>query len=158
MVSTFGLLTTLPCLFCLTLITTPSLTSKISLCVLLVTSSSTLQFALCPLATEFSLVADAVYERTRSDLRATSFCLLNCAMAIGGVAGPFGGGYLIERWGWRWVCVVLGGVCVSGLGPVVVFAGNEGDKSLKGGWGKVRGKMGGREEKEKEKDGDGREV
>ncbi|KAH4095268.1 hypothetical protein HBH70_199670 [Parastagonospora nodorum] len=147
-VAIFGLVTTLPSLFCLTLITTPSLAHKISLCVLLVTGSSTLQFALCPLATEFSLVADDVYARTRSDLRATSFCLLNCAMAIGGVAGPFASGYLIEGVGWKGVCVVLGGMCVTGLGPVVFLTGNMGERSLKGDWRRLKKKIrGGGDEK-----------
>ena len=75
------------------------------------------------------------------------------------MAGPFAGGYLIERGGWRWVCVVLGGVCVSGLGPVVVFAGREGEGRIKGDVEFLRGKIrGGKSRKDKGKEGDGREV
>jgi MFS family permease len=114
-----GFIATTPALFLLRLVNHSSMLQKILLCGLLAFGSTTLQFFLSPLGTEFSLVANEISEQTGSDLRATSFSITNCAIALGGALGPLAASSLMDAVGWNGATLFLALVCPLGIMPCV---------------------------------------
>jgi hypothetical protein len=53
------------------------------------------------------------------DLFASSFSLMNCALAAAGLLGPLAAGGLQDAWGWKSTTLALGVLCISGAIPCV---------------------------------------
>lgn len=50
---------------------------------------------------------------------ASSFSLMNTALAAAGVVGPLFFGWLQDRFGWKATCTAMGLLCFSGAIPCV---------------------------------------
>jgi MFS family permease len=85
----------------------------------LTTAGSTIIFFLAPLGADLSHVADALSEELEMDLFASSFSLINTALASAGVVGPLFIGWLQDEVGWTGTCTAMGILCVSGAVPCV---------------------------------------
>ena len=56
------------------------------------------------------------------DLDASSFSLMNTALATAGMVGPLFLGWLQEELGWTGTCTAMGLLCLSGAIPCVSIA------------------------------------
>ena len=82
-------------------------------------TGSTIIFFLSPLGADLSFVADEVSEAMNMDMFASSFSLMNSALAAAAILGPLFIGWLQEAFGWRATCIALGTLCLSGSLPCV---------------------------------------
>jgi MFS family permease len=124
-VAVSGFVLTTPSLILLWLVDEDMLAHKIALCVLLTMAGTSLTLFFAPLGAECGLVAEEVSKKMGCDLFASSFSLMNCALASAGLLGPLAAGGLVDAVGWKWMVVVLGGFCATGVGPCVLLTGNQ---------------------------------
>lgn len=118
-VSVAGFLLTAPSLIAMMAVKRDETAHIALLCVLLTTAGSTIIFFLAPLGADLSHVADALSEELEMDLFASSFSLMNMALASAGVIGPLFIGWLQDEVGWTGTCTAMGVLCVSGAIPCV---------------------------------------
>jgi MFS family permease len=74
---------------------------------------------LSPLGADLSFVADEVSDALNMDMLASSFSLLNSALAAAGIVGPLFVGWLQQTLGWRATSIAMGILCLSGALPCV---------------------------------------
>lgn len=120
-----GFVATAPMLMLLRLVEQDTLHHKVLLCVLLTMAGSTVTLFLAPLGAECSFVAEETSTTMGCDLYASSFSLMNCAFASAGLLGPLAAGGLMDSVGWRWMTIVLGCFCATGIVPCMLVTGNK---------------------------------
>ncbi|KAI8934781.1 hypothetical protein NX059_008468 [Plenodomus lindquistii] len=120
-----GFVATAPLLVLLRLVEHDTMQHKIVLCVLLTLAGSTVTLFLAPLGAECSFVAEEASKTMGCDLYASSFSLMNCALASAGLLGPLAAAGLMESVGWKWKTVVLGCFCATGIVPCALVTGNK---------------------------------
>ncbi|KAJ4368884.1 hypothetical protein N0V83_005966 [Neocucurbitaria cava] len=119
-----GFALTAPMLVLLRLVQQDSLEHKVLLCALLTMAGAALTLFLAPLGAECSFVAEETSEEMGCDLYASSFSLMNCALASAGLLGPLAAGGLVNAAGWKWMTVALGSFCALGIVPCALVTGN----------------------------------
>jgi hypothetical protein len=118
-VAVTGFILTAPTVILLRLVKQDSLEHKTPLCVLLTLAGTTLTLFLPP------LVAEETSRSIGCDLYASSFNLMNCSLASAGLLGPLAAGKLVNKVGWKWMTVVLGAFCATGIVPCGLLTGNQ---------------------------------
>jgi MFS family permease len=124
-VAVTGFVLTAPTVSLLRLVKQDSLEHKTLLCVLLTLAGTTLTLFLAPLGAECTFVAEETSRSIRSDLYASSFSLMNCSLASAGLLGPLAAGGLVNKVGWKWMTVVLGCFCSTGIVACGLLTGNQ---------------------------------
>jgi MFS family permease len=124
-VAATGFILTAPTVILLRLVKQDSLEHNVLLCALLTLSGTTLTLFLAPLGAECSFVAEETTKRLECNLFASSFSLMNCSLASAGLLGPLAAGGLVDAVGWKWMTVVLGCFCATGVVPVWLLTGNQ---------------------------------
>lgn len=56
---------------------------------------------------------------------ASSFSLMNCALAAAGLLGPLAAGGIEERFGWNATTIALGALCASGMMSCALVIGSK---------------------------------
>lgn len=125
-----GFILTAPVLMLLRLVEEDTMQHKIVLCVLLTLAGATVTLFLAPLGAECSFVAEEVSKEIGCDLYASSFSLMNCALASAGLLGPLAAGGLMDAVGWKLMTIVLGCFCTTGIVPCTLFTGNRRNKQI----------------------------
>ncbi|OAL50203.1 MFS general substrate transporter [Pyrenochaeta sp. DS3sAY3a] len=120
-----GFCLTGPILILLRLVDHNTLEQKVLLCALLTLAGAALTLFLAPLGAECSIVAEQMSEEMGCDLYASSFSLMNCALASAGLLGPLAAGGLIDSVGWKWMTLALGCFCLMGIAPCALLTGNQ---------------------------------
>ncbi|KAF2848799.1 MFS general substrate transporter [Plenodomus tracheiphilus IPT5] len=120
-----GFVATAPLLVLLRLVEHDTIQHKVVLCVLLTLAGSTVTLFLAPLGAECSFVAEEASKTVGRDLYASSFSLMNCALAFAGLLGPMAAAGLMNAVGWSWMTVVLGCFCATGIVPCALVTGNQ---------------------------------
>jgi MFS family permease len=133
-VSVAGFLLTAPSLMALRFVEKNSTEQIVLLCALLTLAGkfvhfllklrltylgSAIIFFLSPLGADLTFVADEVSEALDMDMYASSFSLMNSALAAAGVLGPLFVGWLQNEFGWKATSIALGALCLSGAAPCV---------------------------------------
>jgi MFS family permease len=118
-VAVAGFLATAPALMGLMVVDQNKTGDIVELVVLLTLVGSTVIFFLSPLGADLSHVADEMTETLEMDMFASSFSLMNSALAAAGVLGPLLVGWVRDEFGWKPTCVLLGVLCLSGAIPCV---------------------------------------
>jgi MFS family permease len=103
-----GSIAAAPVLMCLWFVDHNSMGQKVLLCGLITLSSMALVSSMTSLSAEFAKVAEELSEKTGCPLQASSFSLMNCAVALAGGLGPVLGGFLKDHGGWNWMAILLG--------------------------------------------------
>jgi MFS family permease len=124
-VAVTGFILTAPTVILLRLVKQDSLEHKVLLCALLTLTGTTLTLFLAPLGAECSFVAEETSRSIGCDLYASSFSLMNCSLASAGLLGPLAAGGLVDAVGWKWMTVVLGCFCATGIVPCGLLTGNQ---------------------------------
>jgi MFS family permease len=158
-VAVLGFIVTTPALLLLRLVDHNTLTQKVLLCAVLVLVGTGLSLFLAPLATDINIVADKVSQQTSSSLLATSFSILNCAIALGGALGPLTAGPMMNSTGWKGATMLISLICLIGIPPCVsqacssqvqaqmltsmqlIWSGNKGSSSIRKDLQRLRVKM-----------------
>ena len=91
---------------------------------MLIAPGSTIVFFLSPLGADLTIVADELSEELDMDLYASSFSLMNTALATAGVVGPLFVGFLQEQLGFKAACTAMGLLCISGVVPCALYTGS----------------------------------
>ncbi|KAL6703557.1 hypothetical protein ACN47E_009502 [Coniothyrium glycines] len=124
-VAVIGFTTTAPLIVLLRLVHQDNLQHKIILCVLLTLIGASVTLFLAPLGAECSVVAEQTSQKIGCDLYASSFSLMNCALASAGLLGPLAAGGLVDAAGWQWMTVFLGCFCATGIVPCTIATGKK---------------------------------
>ncbi|OCK85618.1 MFS general substrate transporter [Lepidopterella palustris CBS 459.81] len=127
-----GFLLTAPSLILLRLVDHNSKEQVILLCVLLTLAGTTIILFLSPLGAECSFVAEEESKNQNMDLYASSFSLMNCALAAAGLLGPLAAGGLEQRFGWGATTIAMGVLCVSGAVPCALATGGKRVDAMEG--------------------------
>lgn len=129
---------------------------KSLLCALLVMIGFTIIFFLSPLGADLSFVADDIQSKLAGEgadrsssasgeaiseegvdlggtptptLYASTFSIMNCALATATVVGPLLTGWLNQEYGWKTATMSMGVLCLSGALPCWLFTGG-GEKDI----------------------------
>lgn len=134
-ITTTGLLGTVPCWVLLRLVTYDSIGQKVVLCALLVLLGLCMALVMTPLMAEIDHAVVSEERKRPGSLgkkgaSAQAYGLFNLAYAIGTLVGPLWAGFTVESAGWGtmgWSMAILSGVCA-----VTTFIWTGGRIMLKG--------------------------
>lgn len=85
----------------------------------LTTLGSTIIFFLAPLGAECTFVAKNKSGKSNCDMYASSFSLMNSAMAAAGLLGPLAAAGLEDNYGWGATTIAFGVLALTGAVPCV---------------------------------------
>ncbi|GFF49303.1 uncharacterized MFS-type transporter C18.02 [Aspergillus lentulus] len=123
-----ALLSMVPLIVLLRLVTTNSMSQKIVLCVLLALTGLCLAFLIPPLFAEVSYIvqekeAELPGAFGKGGAMALAYGILNSAFAAGSIVGPFLAGFIREKAGWGTMAWVLGLLTGVSSIPVLLLLG-----------------------------------
>lgn len=124
-VAVTGFLLTTPSLILLRLVDHNSKDQMILLCGLLTLAGCTIILFLSPLGAECSFVAEDESKNQNTDMYASSFSLMNCALSAAGLLGPLAAGGIEQKFGWNATTIALGALCASGAVPCALATGSK---------------------------------